>query len=455
VALALAVSKSPLFVAGVVAVANVGAVAVAWRIARRCWGPGAGLTAALLMALAPCAVFASRRVYAQDCVALFSGLILLMSLRVLERRKPSDAFWVIVLTACLIQIHFSGLAVAAALVLAWAVLRPRLSWRAAGAGLAVSFLLYLPYLIHMVQSDFLDLRLVLKTIALGDDKEVFNRLWTWAYAFNLAGDADVAHILDNAYAPLVAALPATRPLRWAMNTVVAVAFVLQIPVALPRLRSRQTRKRGAQADSRPDLERARARLFLLWGLTPLALYSSMKLLVVPSYLFILYPLPCLMGGWAAAALARPGRWRNARLSLGVSLLAAWSIAQAAFLVLSVQRLDRAEGLQAPYATYRDQLRATRFIAERLLPGRTQVRQNLWLDKVGIEYNYLYLMAWHRGFPQRDLMFAAEGEAVDVQFYILEHPCLRLRPAPGESLKTLEGLTRRDFGSLSVYYAAED
>jgi hypothetical protein len=65
------------------------------------------------------------------------------------------------------------------------------------------------------------------------------------------------------------------------------------------------------------------------------------------------------------------------------------------------------------------------------------------------------MAWHRGFPQRDLMFAAEGEAVDVQFYILEHPCLRLRPAPGESLKTLEGLTRRDFGSLSVYYAAED
>jgi len=63
-------------------------------------------------------------------------------------KKPKAVFWVLCLPLCVIQIHYSGFALTAAAVAILLLLRPKIDWRLAIAGVAAAVMLALPYVIE-------------------------------------------------------------------------------------------------------------------------------------------------------------------------------------------------------------------------------------------------------------------------------------------------------------------
>lgn len=152
-ALPLALWRDPLAAAGFIALANVAAVGVCFRIGRRYFSPFVGLAAAALQALAPWAVIFSRKIWAQDLLPLVVGAFLLAAHAFLVDRRPRALAGLLVLTAAAVQLHFSALILGGAL--AWllvagrAVVRVR--WLALGAFGAL--LLCAPYFLHLWRTD--------------------------------------------------------------------------------------------------------------------------------------------------------------------------------------------------------------------------------------------------------------------------------------------------------------
>src|ERR1041384_8462668 len=87
-----------------------------------------------MFATAPWAVIYSRKIWAQDFVPVFvTGLMWAMHALVVGQ-KPKAIFWAVLLPLCVIQIHFSGLALTAMVVAILLLLRPKMDWRFAVAG---------------------------------------------------------------------------------------------------------------------------------------------------------------------------------------------------------------------------------------------------------------------------------------------------------------------------------
>ncbi len=435
-ALPLALARNPLVAIGAVALANVGAVALCWRIARRGrGGAAAGLLAALLMALSPCAILASRRIYAQYCLAPITGGILLACQRALEgKKRKRDAFWIAFLGGCLPQIHYSGLAVVAALGAAGVWLRPRICWRGFVWGAGAAALASAPYLVHLAQSDFADARMILGAIAgKGEGVAPSPRWQAAAYALNLPGDADAAQILDNAYGPVAEALPGYTVARWAM--------CLAWAGGLAGLAWRAARRKGG----------AEERLWLAWILVPLGLYSAIRLTAIPSYVFILFPLPYILAAQTLARLASPGRWRRARAAAVAAFVAAWGALQAGFWFEACAWLEEKGGAEAPYVPYRDQRAACGFIAERIEPGAARAAQNDWSPSAGVGYNYLYLIDWLRAPKPGEILFSASIANPRMEFRIVEWPYARQhgKSSADAGFSLSPGMRRISFGALSV------
>ena len=145
-ALPYALATDPLVPTLFVGVISLCAVPGAWWLARREWGPWAGLTAALFLAASPYSVFYARNIWSQNLLAP-------LAVAWLWSASKKDTNWAIALNVFLagfaFQIHFAG----AALILAtgWAALRFRW-WRRLvpvliGGGLAI--LAALPFAIQV------------------------------------------------------------------------------------------------------------------------------------------------------------------------------------------------------------------------------------------------------------------------------------------------------------------
>jgi len=425
---------------------------VVMHIVWRRWGRAAGLVAGMAFALAPAAVFASRRIYAQDLVPLLSALVLLWMMRYVDQRRPRDLLLGVMMTLWLVQIHFSGLAVAAGLVVAVVWIRPRLSWKALLGGVALGLIPLIPYLVHLLQSQFMDVRMIAATIATGDASAPRQPWMPWWIAFHLPGAAD----LENIFAHWVREAPlAWRALTWLGNAVVALSVLALFPAAF-----------------RPGHDRCRSRLLLSLILTPLALFSLMRLRMIPSYLFILFP-PLfvalgrevgLCGTGASAgqfgAEQEEGRPAGApspqlsavpnRVSRGtwIGILATvWAVAQVYFVTMLLGWVDRAEPEYAPYVPYRDQVAACAFIASELQPGQTHLRQNFWSAERGIEYNYLYLIHWLYGTEERALL-AKDADSATRHLRLIEWPYLRQHPPTTQQISPFRAPIV-NFGALTV------
>lgn len=440
-ALPMVVSRNPMFIAGCVALLNTGAILFVWRAGRKCWGVPAGLAAALLMAACPAAVLASRRVYAQDFVAPFSCALFFFAARLLIEKRKRDAFWVVFLPLCLAQIHYSGVFLIAALLAAWAWVRPEISRRAAFAGAAAACVPLLPFFAHLIITRLEDVSAVLAALKTGGNK-IPTPWWTpWRHAFDLAWDTDMPLTLWDIFDKARAVTPGGGAMALAWKIVSASAFLIFAARAF----------RG----NAPD--RPLARLLLCWGLLPPALYTLSRLQIIPSYLFILYPLPFLMGGWAAGELWRRGAGAGAASvrSAAVAFVLIPVIFQTALLVNAARGLDAA-GDGAPYTLFRDLSRAFQHIASEIdksPPRSIRLAQNYQTDTAGIGYNYLYALHLARGFRDKSDPLAPSAQAATTILRIVDSNARVRYP---EGARWMEDALARapvqSFGTLRVYTA---
>jgi 4-amino-4-deoxy-L-arabinose transferase-like glycosyltransferase len=121
------------------------AVVATWWIGRKYYSPLTGLVAAALFATAPWAVIYSRKIWAQDFVPVFATATIWAVHALVLGKKPKAVFWVLCLPICVIQIHYSGFALAATVVAILILLRPKIDWRMAIAGVVLALALAVPY----------------------------------------------------------------------------------------------------------------------------------------------------------------------------------------------------------------------------------------------------------------------------------------------------------------------
>ena len=157
-ALPFAVTATPLAGPAFVAGANVLAVILLHRFARRFWGDGAALAAAALFGVFPLAVFSSRLVWHAGLVPLATVLFMRSLFALAVDGRSTAAVSMLALLAALTQLHLTAVAFVPVAILALVAGRRTLAWRHMGLGVAAAGLLYAPYLAHEVTHRFENLR---------------------------------------------------------------------------------------------------------------------------------------------------------------------------------------------------------------------------------------------------------------------------------------------------------
>jgi 4-amino-4-deoxy-L-arabinose transferase-like glycosyltransferase len=139
------VSFDPIFLARFIALLNVAAVFFCYWFGRRIFNDRVGLVSALFFAVSPWAVIYSRKIWAQDCLPLFS-LLVIGGLFELCVNKDRRWFLPTALAAAMMPgIHFSGIFPLLIFACAIAVFRPRAGWRRWCVVAAASCAAYLPF----------------------------------------------------------------------------------------------------------------------------------------------------------------------------------------------------------------------------------------------------------------------------------------------------------------------
>ena len=154
----MAISSSLPWLTTFFAATSIFAIIVTWRIGRRYYDAMTGIVAAAMFAVSPWAVIYSRKIWAQDLVPMFSSLTLWALHALTVGKKERAIFWVVFLPLCVIQIHFSGFALTAAVFVALLLLRPKFDWRFAISGIAAALIFMMPYLYYQMKTGWADFR---------------------------------------------------------------------------------------------------------------------------------------------------------------------------------------------------------------------------------------------------------------------------------------------------------
>jgi hypothetical protein len=166
-----AISENPVGVSCGIALTGLAAVVMTWHIGRKYYGPVTGLVAAALFAVSPWAVIYSRKIWAQDFVPIFATGAMWAVHAVCLGNRPKAIFWCVLLPICVIQIHFSGIALTAAVIAILAWWRPKMDWRWAAAGLAVALVTMIPYLKFQQAHGWADIKQAMRTVGGGQQWE--------------------------------------------------------------------------------------------------------------------------------------------------------------------------------------------------------------------------------------------------------------------------------------------
>ncbi|MBM3859908.1 MAG: hypothetical protein FJ395_09695 [Verrucomicrobia bacterium] len=372
------IHSSPVFVCCAIALLNLVAVAIAWHVGRKYYGTIAGLVAALLFAVSPWAVLYSRKIWAQDFVPLLVAGTLWALHALAFGKKPRAVFWVVLLPLLVIEVHFAGLALTAAVIglLAW--LRPKMDWRWAAAGALIAGALLIPYLRYQTAHDWADFRKAAKTVGgqtykIPKDMIVHPQLgyamprrdpwWQALWILNSGGIEDILGLSTRPQLDVNRVWPPRDYFRdgWRWGDAILAAQRVALVAALAWLAIRG----GPQG-----------RLLLIMVLGPLAVFVATRLYTVQSYFVVLYPAMFLALGVAAQTI----RWR-AVVGVIVTIVAA---ANVWFMLDLYGYLSRHGGAHGGYGTViGHKLAAAQFLRERVdLEGLMSKKQLMQMDQWG-------------------------------------------------------------------------
>lgn len=379
-----AINSSPVFVSGCIALLGLGAVAMTWHIGRKYYGSVAGLVAAAFFAVSPWAVIYSRKIWAQDFVPVFATATMWAVHAVVLGKKPKAIFWCVLLPLCVVQIHFSGLALTAAVVVILAWLRPKMDWKFAVAGLVAAIVLMIPYLRLQSATGWADFKQARQAMGGGQQWEQLRGITTHpitgyrlpskqhlSYALAIMNAGRIEDVLG-----IAAGKEFDRANVWAgrgrkyfesavdwVMLVQRIAFVAALVWAA--VLAVKARMKSAEA------------ILILWLVVPVAVFFVTGLWTYLTYFVILYPAHFLVLG------APGGRALPAKV---VAAVAAVFVAASVVYMAEYYRFVEANGgAQGTFGTaLGHKIEAAKFLAERGEPvlelnhaGQTEAPQLEW------------------------------------------------------------------------------
>lgn len=397
--LTAAISANPLWSAVLLALSSTVAVLQTYIFTRRYYGRFAGTIAALLFAVAARAVFYSRFIWQQNFVPFFLLLFLLaLFWGVVERRK-GWLFPAIFLVGLLIQLHATGGLLIAPLLVALVLSPKTVRWRDLILGALSLFVLYLPYLLWEISTNFADINILL------NQSKLPSQIDTLALSYYQLSLSPYATLLTNGE-PFTNArsvlFPLYRMLFWLqplLTFLLLAGAVAALVISLSRSSAsgasddmsggdRYARQpvenvlfafwRSAKLwwnDLRAHPYRCGLLVLLVWQIVPLLVLSRHALPIYPHYLIIFMPGQYILIGFFVAQVVkwcqRYRRWATlARVALSVlsALLVLALLLGSGAMVLDSARgnfSDRA--LSSPYyndlRSLQDALRAADELAQ--------------------------------------------------------------------------------------------
>jgi hypothetical protein len=374
-----AINSNPAFVSGCIAVLGLAAVVMTWHIGRKYYSTLVGNVAALFYAVSPWGVIYSRKIWAQDFVPVFAVATMWAMHALVLGKKPKAIFWCLFLPLCVVQIHFSGLALTAAVVLIVAWLRPRIDWRFAVAGLVVALITMAPYLWLQQQTGWQDFKQARNAIG-GDKKwEQLNGITTdpmtgyrmpskenLSYALAIMNGKRIEDVLGisvsgqfDQYQIWTNKSGGGKYFRetltigdWPLDLqqlAFIAAFVLAAILAVKGVR-------GVKVEGE---ESRRCWILILWVVVPLLVFTVAGLWTYLTYFAILFPVHFIVCGVGADYLAR-----HIKPAAVYAIVAAFAIANIIFMMDYFRFVDAHGGAQGTFGTalgYKQD--AARFLAE--------------------------------------------------------------------------------------------
>jgi 4-amino-4-deoxy-L-arabinose transferase-like glycosyltransferase len=341
------VSANPLVATLFTGALNVLAVYLCWRLARRYWGVGPGLLAALFYAASPWAVLFSRKIWEPNLLSPFVAAWMLSGLKTFVEGRRWALLWHIVLLAVLVQLHYSALVLVPVTGLLLILCRRRLRWRSLLAGVGVSALTAVPFACYLLRGGSGVRQAVLGLMSQAPKVDAESARFWWSI---VSGSGIHSLAGPQVFRDYLASVPYSGPACWAAGLLAIVGIIAAAEGALVR-----RNEPGVQA----------AGIVSLWALAPLVVFARHSMPLYLHYYVVALPAPFLA---AAFALGRLRRLRSGLLRLGAAIptLAAAG-AQAAMVVELFAFLgSRAtpDGFGTPLGV---QLRAVRAAREAELP----------------------------------------------------------------------------------------
>ncbi|MCU0500715.1 MAG: hypothetical protein MUC51_02935, partial [Anaerolineae bacterium] len=330
--LPIALQRDPRMTIAFIALLNAAAVAGVYWLGRRYWSVSVGCVAALLFAVSPWAVHYSRQIWAQSLLPPVNVLLLALLLAWTVGRSKWALSAVILVQAALLQLHFSavallpmvGVALVFGLLDAYRDRQPGRFWQPVAVGVALSLLLYSPYLSAEAQNDWPNARRVVQiaqtpsrihlqafdqALMLIGGRNIHSLAGAQRFQEYLAGSGDPAYRLDR----------------------IEEGFFI---LAILYLSGRVWRERRERAAFRSD------GLLLLWVASVVVFFLRSSTEIYVHYFVVLYPIPFLVLAIAATdIIERIAAGHVAKRTLqpvfgaALALLVIWQC----FLSLSIYR----------------------------------------------------------------------------------------------------------------------
>lgn len=300
-----------------VALVNLAAMALAWRIGKRVFGPWPTLVGMTLLTFAPWGVLYARNMWPPSCVVILCLWTIDSALLWLNDGSPRRLCWTIVLAFVCPQMHFSGFCAPVWLTLVLLIGRRRISWTAIVAGIVLGFATWGPWIywqhfINRWQDIVQLLRNAKGTTTLA--ATVTSACQWWGV---LLGSNDFDYWFGFTPEQLPELFPNWLIVgnRWLGMLLVAVAVVSCVWFLM----------RGSRE----------ARLLVVWSIMPIGMLAVLRPAMHPHYVWVAFPIPFLLiGGGMGDLIGRIAVGGKRRLAVTICVL--WLTTTAAFEVGSMK-----------------------------------------------------------------------------------------------------------------------
>ncbi len=374
-----AVTSNLTLISCFIALLGLCAVIMCWHVGRKYYGSFVGLFAASMFAVSPWAVIYSRKLWAQDFVPILSTATIWAMHSLILAKRPKTIFWVLLLPLATIQIHFSGFALTATAFVLLLVLRPKIDWRYAAAGVITAVLLAIPYIQSQAADNWIEIRRMAEQRS-GRNWQIPRGMTihpesgfslprrpseSWIHAQAIMNSGEIEDILglstDRKFDPKKVyeqkglqyfsetLLVGESLLRIQRGAFIGAILWLLMRAVRSLVRTSQQKKKTRWLTRIRIEEEQRAWILGLWVAIPIGVFSTAGLWTYVSYYTVLYPSHFLATAVVIGALLTkfPGPRTRLTLSGILGLILLWNVI---FVLDLYQFLGRNGGAQGAYGS---------------------------------------------------------------------------------------------------------